>query len=79
MGKITLNLGGGTSFTIFLIMLILKLAGVITWSWWIVTLPLWIWIPLLLALFAFLVVVGLVGTICILIWYFFVWLYELIV
>lgn len=29
-------------FLLFVIFLTLKLTGYITWSWWIVTLPLWI-------------------------------------
>lgn len=33
---------------LFVVLLILKLAGVIDWSWWLVTLPLWIAIPLIL-------------------------------
>lgn len=28
-------------WTAFAVMLVLKLAGVIAWSWWIVTAPLW--------------------------------------
>lgn len=32
---------------LFLIFMVLKLCGVITWSWWIVTMPLWL--PLLIA------------------------------
>ena len=31
-----------TGFTVFIIFLILKLTGVIAWSWWWVTCPLWI-------------------------------------
>lgn len=34
--------GGSISITLFLVFLILKLAHVITWSWWWVTSPLWI-------------------------------------
>lgn len=29
-------------YLVFLILLILKLVGIITWSWWIVTMPLWL-------------------------------------
>lgn len=31
-----------TILRVFLVFLILKLCGVITWSWWMVTLPLWV-------------------------------------
>lgn len=34
--------GGGLSTLLFLVFLILKLTGVIAWSWWWVTAPLWI-------------------------------------
>lgn len=38
------NTSGGVGLTtvLFLIFLVLKLTGVITWSWWWVTAPLWI-------------------------------------
>ena len=38
------QIGGGCSLgtVLFLIFLVLKLCGVITWSWWWVTCPLWI-------------------------------------
>jgi heme/copper-type cytochrome/quinol oxidase subunit 2 len=34
--------GGGLFVTLFLIFMILKLCGVIEWSWWWVSAPLWI-------------------------------------
>jgi len=42
--KSTSSSGGGLSvcFLLFVIFLVLKLIGVITWSWWWVTSPLWI-------------------------------------
>lgn len=40
--------GIGIGGALFLIFLVLKLVGVITWSWWWVTAPLWI--PLILGL-----------------------------
>ena len=33
---------GSMNFILFTILLILKLTNVVTWSWWIITLPLWI-------------------------------------
>lgn len=33
---------------IFVVLLILKLLGLIAWSWWIVTLPLWIGIAIVI-------------------------------
>ena len=43
---------GGLSLStvLFLIFLVLKLCGVITWSWWWVTAPLWGGIALILAI-----------------------------
>lgn len=40
---------------VFIVLLTLKLSGVIDWSWWLITLPLWWWIPfiLLIVIFAF--------------------------
>lgn len=38
---------------LFVVFLILKLCGVISWSWWWVTAPLWIPTSLLLAIIAF--------------------------
>ena len=32
----------GTAIFLFIIFLLLKVFHVVTWSWWIVTLPLWI-------------------------------------
>ena len=40
--------GVGLGTVLFLIFLVLKLVGVITWSWWWVTSPLWIPVALIL-------------------------------
>jgi hypothetical protein len=40
-------------WVLFLVFLCLKLTGTIMWSWWIVTLPLWIGLALALALLLF--------------------------
>jgi len=59
------NGGGGISLPIvlFLIFLVLKLCGVIAWSWWWVTCPLWIGaaIGIVIMLFALLIGGGAVG------------------
>ena len=49
--------GIGLGGVLFVVFLVLKLTGVITWSWWWVTAPLWIPAALVVA---FLVVVGVV-------------------
>ncbi len=45
-GSGSIGLGG----VLFVVFLVLKLAGVIDWSWWWVTSPLWIPITVILAL-----------------------------
>lgn len=52
--------GGSIAGTLFLIFLILKLAGTITWSWWWVFAPIWIDALLTLGLIA-LVAAGAIG------------------
>lgn len=42
------NFGTSPAFILFVIFLILKLCGVIAWSWLWVTSPLWIPIPLVI-------------------------------
>jgi hypothetical protein len=51
--------GGGIGFfpLLFLIFLTLKLCGVITWSWWWVTAPLWGPIALIAVLFVFFIAI----------------------
>ena len=52
--------GMGFGGTLFLIFLVLKLTGVITWSWWWVTCPLWIGFAIVLAI---VILVGIVALI----------------
>jgi hypothetical protein len=42
---------------VFVVLLTLKLSGVIDWSWWLITLPLWWWIPFILLVVIFALVV----------------------
>lgn len=49
--------GIGLGGVLFVVFLVLKLCGVITWSWWWVTAPLWIPIAL------FLIVLTIIGLI----------------
>lgn len=57
MNKTTVSVpaghGIGLAGAVFIVFLVLKLCGVIAWSWWWVTAPLWI--PPLLILTAFLI------------------------
>ena len=57
-GTKTASNSGSLVFLLFLVFLVLKLAGVIDWSWWWVTSPLWL---AALATVAGLLLVGVVG------------------
>tara|TARA_Y100000401_G_C8296359_1_gene211535 strand:+ start:87 stop:308 length:222 start_codon:yes stop_codon:yes gene_type:complete len=35
-------------YTIAILLIILKILGIINWSWWIVTLPIWWWWPIMI-------------------------------
>ena len=54
--------GGGIGLILFIVFLVLKLTGVINWSWWWVTSPLWI--PLVLVV----TVLGIIGIIALIIY-----------
>lgn len=41
-----------------IIFMVLKLTGYIAWSWWLVTLPLWLPIPIVTLIFGISVVLG---------------------
>lgn len=47
------------SLIVFIVLLTLKLSDVIDWSWWLITLPLWWWIPLILLIVIFAIVITL--------------------
>ena len=73
MGKEEVFYSGGLQFITFIVFLCLKLGGSVSWAWWIVTLPLWIEIPIVLAIllfvFAIMIIVGIVaGLAYIIIW-----------
>lgn len=50
--RVVVNQGISLSSLVFLVFLVLKLCGVITWPWWIVTMPLWISFAVVLAALA---------------------------
>lgn len=50
--------GIGLTGVLFVVFLVLKLVGVINWSWWWVTAPLWIPISLALCIIGFIILVG---------------------
>jgi membrane protein YdbS with pleckstrin-like domain len=47
----TVNCGISFSGLLFLVFLVLKLVGVIEWSWWWITAPLWIPVALVVVIF----------------------------
>jgi len=62
-GKIIYKNSGGFGFTLFVVFLILKLTHTINWSWWIITMPLWIGLGVLIAFLTISMVVFIVGII----------------
>lgn len=68
--------GGNGLFLLFIVFLILKLTGTVTWSWWIITLPLWIGPAFVIGLIG--VVLG-ISLLCIIIYGLIllgIWIYE---
>ena len=67
---VTTTSSGGIGFCglLFIVFLILKLCGVITWSWWWVTAPLWIpvalFVGICLVVFIVGVFIGIIRAIC---------------
>lgn len=41
--------------TLFIVLFILKITNTINWSWWLITLPLWLWPALIVSISLFLV------------------------
>ena len=48
---------------LFIVLLVLKLTGYISWSWWLVTAPLWLVPALFFVIIAIIICLGLVGLI----------------
>ena len=48
---------------LFIILLVLKLTGYISWSWWLVTAPLWLVPALFFVIIAIILCLGIVGLI----------------
>jgi hypothetical protein len=62
MADIKVSSGGcSLGMVLFLIFLVLKLTGVIAWSWWWVTCPLWIGIAIILAIVACVFCIAAIG------------------
>lgn len=52
--------GVGIGFILFIVFLVLKLTKVVTWSWWLVTAPLWIPFGIALVIMVIATVVALI-------------------
>ena len=50
--------GPGASLLLFLVFLVLKLCGVIEWSWWWVTAPIWIPLAFLVSILVVLILIN---------------------
>ena len=55
--------GVGIGFILFIVFLVLKLTKVVTWSWWIVTAPLWIPFGIVLVIVIIATVVAIINEI----------------
>ena len=55
--------GVGIGFILFVVFLVLKLTKVVTWSWWIVTAPLWIPFGIVLVIVIIATVVAIINEI----------------
>lgn len=50
---VTLRIPFNVPLLVFTLLLVLKLTGVVAWSWWIITMPLWVPLALILMVLAF--------------------------
>ena len=55
--------GVGIGFILFIVFLVLKLTKVVTWSWWLVTAPLWIPFGIVLVIVIIATVVAIINEI----------------
>lgn len=60
--KLTISIGNlSLSTVLFIVFLVLKLTGYISWSWWWVTAPLWAWPVIVFGIIVIALCLGLVG------------------
>ena len=64
------------TFILFIIFLILKLTGTVAWSWWMVTLPLWIVPAAILGTFGFFLMIFAIFLLFMGIGYIGLWFYD---
>lgn len=55
--KINITIGSGFTFSIFVFLLVMKLAGILNISWWLVTLPLWFGLGVVIAIILFVAII----------------------
>ena len=62
--KLTISIGNlSLSTVLFIVFLVLKLTGYISWSWWWVTAPLWAWPVVIFGIFVIALCLVLIGLI----------------
>jgi len=61
---ISFGCGSLSATLIFITLLLLKVFGVVNWSWWIITCPLWI--SLAISLLLFVIVIGIAAIVAVL-------------
>ena len=62
--KLTISIGNlSLSTVLFIVFLVLKLTGYISWSWWWVTAPLWAWPIVVFGIIVIALCLGLFGLI----------------
>ena len=62
--KLTISIGNlSLSTVLFIVFLVLKLTGHISWSWWLVTAPLWAWPVVVFGIIVIALCLGLIGLI----------------
>ena len=55
MGNKIINGSVSLLGALFIVLFILKITNTINWSWWLITLPLWLWPALIVSISLFLV------------------------
>jgi hypothetical protein len=64
MSKTIHNHGIGFFGLLAIIFITLKLCNVITWSWWLVLMPIWIWWAIFLIVFVVTIIVFVIMEVC---------------
>jgi hypothetical protein len=66
MGNKIINGSVSLLGALFIVLFILKITNTINWSWWLITLPLWLWPALIVSISLFLVILFAIALIALL-------------